>query len=147
MSNSYWITLTSDMVTKGLNKSELTIIKAGMHIDELDDMIADLIVEIRMIIASGGRSKLSGESSLIPHALKSAAVAILRYRLLTLYPNQVSDARTKEYETALRTLESVRSGQLIVADPAGDESPPTSPKPHFSGREQRWGHRRKKGIM
>lgn len=141
-----WSPLTEEILPACLDPSELesvTALRAQCMQDPVAQVLLGVSTELRTRIASGGRTRLQGGPADIPDALMPAATALVRYRLLTRFALEVSDARKAEWDQANQTLRELSSGAYVITD---DRTAPI-PAPRYAGRPIRWGPRSRKGIM
>jgi len=84
-----WITLTQDDLIGSLTAAELTAVQtkalAVGQVNPVPQKFVEAIQEIRGRVAACKENRL-GEGATIPEELKPAALAILRYRVLTRLP-------------------------------------------------------------
>lgn len=115
-----WITITDADVQTRLAGAELSAYrsaaKATGQADPLPEIISGVVDEVRGYVAACDRNTL-GAGSTIPEKLKSAALAMIRYRLITRLPLSIGDERKAEYNDALRLLERVSECKFSVEEP------------------------------
>jgi hypothetical protein len=118
-----WITLTQDDLLGKLAAAELTAVKtkalAVGQVNPVPEEVASAIQEIRGRVAAC-KSNTLGVGATIPEELKPAALAILRYRVLTRLPvaGLITPQREREYGDALALLSAVAAGKFVVEQPA-----------------------------
>lgn len=117
-----WEAITSTDVETVLNGPELEAVRrvagdaAGDDEDKLAAVIATVTNECRAFIEDCAENRL-GAAGTLPERTHHAALAIIRYRLLTRLDIPVSDARTSEWREALRFFEKVGRCEVKVEAP------------------------------
>lgn len=117
-----WVSLTEADVRTRLSSAELAAVNSVHAASGDTTLVASLITqvtdEIRGYVAAWPENKLE-EGAKIPSKLVGAALAIIRYRILSSLPSQtlLTEARKKESDDALRLLERVSEGKFRVEDP------------------------------
>jgi phage gp36-like protein len=123
-----WIAITESDVKTRLAGAELSALQtaalASGQSDPLPELIAQVVDEVRGYIAAGGFTL--GEGTVVPQKLKSATLAIIRYRVATRLPAKsfLNEDRVREYQDAIRLLEQVARGQFVVEEPTTPEDEP-----------------------
>lgn len=118
-----WITITEADLGERLAAAELTALQTaatGTHGNTVPDMLASVIAEVRGRVAANKANRL-GASGTIPEELRSAALAIARWRALNRLPGVKmlqDDARRLEYTDAVAMLASVADGKFAIEQPA-----------------------------
>jgi hypothetical protein len=120
-----WITLTAADVQGTLTAPELSAARTAAiavgQVDPLTDALARTVAEVRGYVGGAQRNTL-GEAGTIPDELKSAALDLVRYRVLTRLPLQGSsaliDQRKAAAEAAERLLREVAAGRFAIEQPA-----------------------------
>lgn len=131
-----WVTLTQDDLLAKLTAPELTAVKtkalAEGQENPVPEELANCIQEIRGRVAACGNNTL-GAGATIPHELVPAALAILRFRVLSRLPisTLITPAREREYNDALSLLKDVAACRFSIEQPETETtqkiSGPTSP--------------------
>src|SRR4051812_27549529 len=117
-----WITLTVDDVKPKLAAAELSALRsaalASGQGDPVAEILTEVVNEVRGYIAACERNTL-GAGVTIPDKLKSATLAIVRYRAATRLPVKsfLTEDRVKENEAAVRLLEQVAGCKFAVEEP------------------------------
>lgn len=147
-----WIEITTDDVQRKLAGAELTALKtkalsAGQE-DPLPDIISDVVGEIRGYVAACASNRL-GSGATIPEKLKSAALAMIRFRLATRLPvaSLLTDDRRKENSDALSLMRDVAGCRFAIEEP--DEVSTEvigAPMPKFGKRCRNFTRRTQDGI-
>jgi phage gp36-like protein len=116
-----WITISADDVKARMSSSELELLQnnqlADGQADPLPGIITSVADEVRGYVAAGGYTL--GTASTIPQKLLSAAVAIIRYRIINRFPSRrlLTEERIQENKEALRLLERVSDKKFVVEEP------------------------------
>ena len=121
-----WILLTQDDLLGKLTGAEVTAVTtkalAPGQVNPVPEEIANAIQEIRGRVAACPNNRLGDQAAgqLIPEELKPAALAIIRYRVLSRLPISalVTPAREREYNDALPLLSAVASCKFRIEQPA-----------------------------
>jgi len=119
-----WLTLTTTEVRTRLTGPEVGAVQAAAlaagQTDPLPDIVAQVVAEVRGYVAGHVSNHLELDPATIPSALQGAALAIIRYRLLTRLPGKalLTEDRVKENEQALLLLRMVARGEFAVDTPA-----------------------------
>ena len=124
-----WVTLTSTDLEGVMTAQEqlLAQVNAGGTPDRVVPMLANLVAEIRGMIATWGPNTLSADATKIPPSFVGRALAIAKWRVLTSIPDyQPDDARKLEYEAAEKFFTLVATGK-IRPEPADDAQPTAVP--------------------
>lgn len=121
-----WSRITASDVKTRLSGPELTALSGQAlstgQVDPLTDVIQQVVDEIRGYIAAAPRNHL-GHAGTIPSQLRSAALAMVRWRLGgRLSASQAvaifqTDARRKEYEDAITHLRDVANSRVAIEKP------------------------------
>lgn len=145
-----WITITEDDIKTRLAGAELSAYtsaaRASGQGNPLPEIITQVVSEIRGYIAACERNTLSvGE--MIPDKLLGAALAMIRYRLVTRLPLSVSDERKQEYTDAIRLLERVADCKFMVEEPLEpDDEQSSAPSPRITQRTRYFSRSQQDGI-
>ncbi len=133
-----WTTITGDDLDGIMTDEEkaLATVSAGGTIsDRAVPVVANLIAEIRGMIATWSPNTLSADATKIPPSFKARALIIARWRLLTAIPDyEPNAARKTEYEAAESFFKDVARGQNRP-QPADDAMPNEVPGEKPSGVE------------
>lgn len=117
-----WITLSESDLGERLAAAELTALQSaatGTHGNTVPDVMTSVVAEVRGRVAAN-KQNLLGAAGTIPEELRSAALAIARWRALSRLPGVRSlqdDARRQEYTDALALLAAVARGEFAVEQP------------------------------
>jgi hypothetical protein len=117
-----WAAITTDDVKRRLAGAEVTALQtaalASGQSDPLPETIIEVVDEVRGYIAAAGYSLEAGNT--VPSRLRSAALAMIRYRLATRLPVKafLTTDRVEENAAALRLMAQVSAGRFSVEDPA-----------------------------
>lgn len=118
-----WVTLTAADLEGVMTADEQLIaqISAGAETpDRVVPVLANLVSEIRGMIATWSPNTLSADTTKIPPSFVGRALAIGKWRILTGIPDyQPDDARKLEYEAAEKFFGRVAEGK-IRPEPADD---------------------------
>jgi len=113
-----WITITPEDVRTRLTAAELAAIQntslAPDQADPVPEVIEQVVDEVRGYVSNVATL---GSGSTIPSKLLSAALAIIRYRLLGRVGLKSGEDRRREYEDAVRLLERAADGKFRVEEP------------------------------
>ncbi|MFH0907190.1 MAG: phage protein Gp36 family protein [bacterium] len=142
-----WIPITEDDVKTRLAGAELAAYKsralAAGQADPLPEIIEQTVDEIRGYIAV--RNTLQNGVT-IPSKLKSAALALIVYRVITRLPVSVSRERTDENTRAEELLKLVADGKFRVeeattpsTEASGSQSPMITPRTRTFDRDSQDG--------
>lgn len=117
-----------------------TVALADGQTDPLPEILADVIHEVRGYVSACGRNTLA-EGATIPEKLKGAALAMIRYRLVTRLPAKslMNDDRRKENSDALHLMRDVAGCKFAVDEPTTPAAtqPAVLPSPTVSVRAAR----------
>lgn len=134
-----WVTLVVGDVKAKLAGAEVTALQtaalAAGQSDPVVEIIAEVTNEVRGYVAACARNTL-GSGATIPDKLKSAALAMIRYRSATRLPVKsfLTEERVNENKAALRLLEQVAACQFAIDEPTTASSEVISmPTPSISG--------------
>lgn len=134
-----WVEITEADVQTRLAGAELaayrSAAKATGQIDPLPEIINAVVDEVRGYVAACDRNTL-GVGNTIPEKLVSAALAIIRFRLITRLPLSIGEERKTEYSDALRLLERVSECKFAVEEPTvpDTDDAPAAPTPNLTTR-------------
>lgn len=137
-----WISITADDVLTKLAGAELSVFRTAAtavgQADPLPEIIEQVVDEVRGYVAACARNTL-GSAGTIPAKLKSATLAMIRYRLITRLPISIKEERKQEYRDALDLLSDVAACRFAVEEPttATTETLP-SPRPRISTPTRRF---------
>ncbi len=138
-----WITLTADDVATRFAEPELDALRGAAlaTVDPTDAVLASAVEEVRGYVANCPRNAL-GEPGAIPARLKSAALSVACWNLLSRLPvaSLATPERRQQYEDAVKLLQQVAACKYSVDAPALAESPASSsppPRPRITARESR----------
>lgn len=124
-----WNTITEDDIRSRLAAAELTSLKTVETVngqDVLADLISQVTDEIRGYVSACSINSLGAEGT-IPSRLMTAAVNLVRYRLLNRLPintPSLLQERKQEYRDSIQLLRDVAACKFQVDD--GD--PTTEPE-------------------
>lgn len=117
-----WVTLSVTDVAEKLAGGELTALRtAALAAGQEDPVAAELaavISEVRGYVAAGGFTL--GAGATVPDKLKSAALAMTRFRCANRLPTKsfLTPTRMDENRDALILLRDVAAGRFMVDEPA-----------------------------
>lgn len=117
-----WIVPSENDLGERLAAAELTALQnaaTGAHGNTVPDIMTSVVAEVRGRVAANKQNRL-GAAGTIPEELRSAALAIARWRALSRLPSLRSlqdDARRMEYTDALALLASVARGEFAIEQP------------------------------
>jgi hypothetical protein len=145
-----WITITENDIKTRLAGAELSAYtsaaKAQGQGNPLTEIISQVVSEIRGYVAACARNTL-GAGATIPDKLLSAALAMIRYRLITRLPLSISEERKREYDDAISLLERVSDCKFAVDEPAEASSEDIStPAPSMGTRTRNFSRTAQDGI-
>ena len=132
-----WFLLSSETLQPKVNGPELSALRAaalrGGHPDPLQEILSEVVQEIRGYVAAGGFAL--GPAGSIPENLLGAALAMIRYRLYTRLPGarSITDARWHDNEDALMLLRQVARGHFQITEEA-PPGPLVTPREEWFGR-------------
>lgn len=124
-----WNALTESDIKSRLAAAELTALKTVETVagqDVVADLISQVTDEIRGYVSACSINSLGADGT-IPDRLKTAAVNLIRYRLLNRLPIKtpsLMDERREEYKDSIQQLRDVAACRFHVDD--GD--PTTEPE-------------------
>ena len=125
-----WTTLTaSDLegVMTTYEQELATVAPSPGTPDRVGPVLANLVAEVRSMIATWAPNTLSADATKIPPGFKAQALIIARWRVLTAIPDyQQEDGRKGEYESANAFFLQVAKG-IIRPEPATDALASTVP--------------------
>ena len=140
-----WITIQPEDAQGKFAAAELAAIQSVQLSQDQSDPVATEIVnvvdEVRGYCAV--RNVLGPENT-IPSKLKDATLSILAYRIASRLPvkSLLTDARTKNYDDAIRLCERVAQGLFrIELATVQDTENSGMPAPSFSGRRPKFSRR------
>jgi hypothetical protein len=103
--------------------------------DRAVPIVADIVQEIRGMLASNQSNKLSADPLKIPPSFKRHALNLARWSLLTSIPGyQPGEARKLEFEAAQKFFDLVRQGKIRPEEP-DDAVTPVVPSEQPAGAE------------
>ena len=150
-----WTTLTSAKLESVMSTTEMAMAQRAVSLttpDRTPQILANLIAEIRGMIATWSPNTLSADTTLIPPSFVARALVLARGRVLSGLPSYSQDeARKKEMEDAEAFFLLVAKG-TIRPEPAADAvtNPVPSEKPSgveiISAPGSRTGRTRMDGI-
>ena len=117
-----WIAITESDVRTSLLSSELAAIQsphaASGDTQLVSKKIQEVVDEVRGYIAAWPDNQLE-EGAKIPSKLLGAALALIRYRIISSIPSQtlLTESRRTEKEDAMKLLERVSDGKFRIEDP------------------------------
>lgn len=140
-----WITITEDNIERRFTGGEFTAVREAALSDGQDDPLpeelASAIRRVRGSVAACTRNSV-GPDGTIPDELEDALLAILRYKLLTRFPEigLISQDRRQEYEDALSLLKDTARCDFAVEQPVNPVAEDTNntPLPAISSRNRRF---------
>jgi hypothetical protein len=122
--------------------------------DPIPEIIANVTARLRCEIASGGKTRLDQDTTLIPGSLKSLAVRMVlreaQSRLNAAAALPLSEDEREEARQDIRYLERIASGEVTV-EVAATPEPSASvqaavPSPRISSRTLRFDRRSTEGV-
>lgn len=147
-----WRALTAEDVHSAMSEPEVTAfttkLLVGGQADPLEEIVAQVTLEVREAIRSCRDNSLHATASYLPEGCIRHAVAMARFRLLTRVGDEISEERKMEYREAQGYLKEVSACKRYVEDPDGEESgqaPSPTPKV-VSARTRRFGRSDQDGI-
>lgn len=145
-----WISIEEDDVKTRLAGTELssyqTVALASGQSDPLPGIITQVVSEIRGYIAACASNAL-GDGETIPEKLLGTALAVIRYRLTTRLPIEVTEQRELEYKEAIRLLERVSECMFAIEEPEEeDDESISSPSPNIGSRTRNFDSDDQDGI-
>ena len=147
-----WISLSTEDVKPSLAGAELDALQTAALADGQADPVAAIITEvvneIRGYIAACKANSLE-EGIKIPEKLKSAAIAMIRYRSASRLPVRsfLTEARIEENKRAIRLLEQVARCEFAVEEPETPEDEViSSGTPSICAAEKKFSRRNQDGI-
>ncbi|BCU75991.1 phage protein Gp36 family protein [Luteolibacter sp. LG18] len=148
-----WITLTTDALVGALSDTERTTYRTHVAVtggvDPLPSILAAVTKRVRNAIRSWHENRLDPDPTTIADECEDAAICLIRYRLLSMIDEAVSEPRTNEWKDAVAFLKDVRAGRASIERP--DENPeapapPPSPSPRIIARRKRFSRDMQNGI-
>ena len=124
-----WTTITEATLHEALTEGEVSAVQsaalASGEPDPVPETIRKVVGEVRGYIGACEKNKL-GPLDTVPDQLVSAALSIIRFRLLNRFPELglQTDARKSEYDNALVLLRDVAACRFAVEQPPADEVGP-----------------------
>jgi len=118
-----WITLVEADVVSRLSSPETVALKSAAlatgQADPLAEIVSQVVQEVRGYVAANRANQL-GAGETIPDRLKSAALALIRWRLVNRLPVKglLTDERRRELEDAMTLLRDVAAGRFAIDAPA-----------------------------
>lgn len=117
-----WIPLTIADLKTSLNSQEVESYSTALADTEMpvraDEILAQVVQQIRDDIASYQLNVLSVEDDLIPDGYSYHALALARYRLLSSLPYcEITESRKEEYKEAIKFFDSVANGKRRPEQP------------------------------
>lgn len=148
-----WRAITDDDLLTGMNSYELEAFRnkaiADGQADPVPLLIAQTTMDVREAIRSCRDNSLSPDATLIPEGAIRHAVALIRHRLQTRFPDQAEAAedRRLEYREANKYLEAVASCSRSV-ERYGEAPDAQAPQigPRVDGRDRRFTRADQDGI-
>jgi phage gp36-like protein len=117
-----WITLVEADVVSRLSSPETAALKSAAlatgQADPLAEIVSQVIQEVRGYVAAHRANQL-GAGETIPDRLKSAALALIRWRLVNRLPVKglLTEERAREREEAITLLRDVAAGRFAIDAP------------------------------
>lgn len=150
-----WTTLTAAKLESVMTTYEQEMAQTATSLttpDRIPQILANLVAEVRGMIATWSPNTLSADTTLVPPSFVARALVLARGRVLSSIPDYVQDeARRKETEEAESFFRLVAKG-TIRPEPADDAitNPVPSEKPSaveiVSAPGSRTGRTRMDGI-
>lgn len=148
-----WITITESDIERRLTGGEFTAVREAAlsdgQPDPLPEEIASAVRRVRGSVAACSKNSV-GPDGTIPDELEDAFLAILRYKLLTRFPEigLISQDRRQEYEDALALLKDCARCDFAVEQPAEPEPEKTTSSlpPAISAPGRRFTRRQQDGA-
>lgn len=145
-----WITFTQDDVLASVNSPVLTAaINVALGANQQSPiavLIPDVIMQVRGYCR---RRNTLGPDNTIPNELKNAAIDIVIYRCANRIAPKVAEEKKKSYDDAIKTLEAVSEGSLLISIPDCPSAQVTSaPAPAFPDHAHKhgFGRNEERGI-
>lgn len=141
-----WSTIESDAILEEFSPQERSALLAIQgDSDNLPGILERVIKNARGAVEASGVTL--GEAGTIPDVLESAVVDIVRWRLLTSYP-QLKALQTKDrkdaHDAGTVLLKEVAKGEFKIAASGSTASP--SPSPSFGDRERNFTRDSQEGL-
>lgn len=117
--------------------------------DPLPSILDTVTKKVRNAIRSNPNNRLHPDATLIAEECLDAAVCLIRYRLLSIIDDAVSDPRTEEWRDANAFLKDVRAGRATIEQPNEDPEAPQAaptPSPLITARRRRFGRDQQDGV-
>jgi phage gp36-like protein len=140
-----WTTLDKSFLLANMLSAEvvaLSALKSSAQEDPVEKAIESMCQEIYGFLANAGYAV--PEYAAIPKELERAALALIRWEVLTRVPGATSlqtETRKDAATEARALLKLVAEGKFKVtpldSDAAAEEQPNGPPKPTFTGRARR----------
>lgn len=147
-----WITLSETNLGERLAAEELEALQTaavGDFGNTVPDVLASVVAEVRGRVAAESKNQL-GPTGTIPEELKSAALAIARWRILSRLPGMKflqDEARRAEYSDALSLLAAVADGKFAIVQPENPIEANTGVvEPSISTKCSHWSRQRQNGA-
>jgi len=146
-----WITITADDVRSILSQPEIEAVDEE-HLETgqtspLTVILSTVTKRVRAHVASGGNTL--GATGTIPDELLSAALALIRFELLTRLPGDtwLNEDRRAAKRDAVDELKMAARGELmIVAPTTAATSQPSFPSPSFDDPEPDFDQESQEGV-
>jgi phage gp36-like protein len=117
-----WIAISESAVRSTLAAAELSALRtvqlAAGQMDPLAEIIERTVDEVRGYVAANPLNRV-GAAGTIPGELEAAALALVRYRLVTRLPLKtlLTEARKDEQRDAITLLRDVAGGRFAILPP------------------------------
>lgn len=139
-----WITLAVTDVSTTLAGAEVSALQTAAlssgQSDPVAAILADVVNEVRGYVAASGTTL--GEGATIPDKLKSAALALCRYRCATRLPVKsfLTEDRKNANTQAIELLRDVAARRFAVEEPetADTTEAIAGPRPAVTARVRRF---------
>lgn len=155
-----WVTLTDDDLMSSMTARERDLFGTSVTsdaggtpdgpADRVVPLLADVVAEVRMQVASYQGNTLDADTGKIPEGCRANALALGRWRLLATMPNyEPSKAREMEYQAAMRFFEKVAEGKikpLPSEDAEANPNPPANSAEVVSSTLRRGGRTNMEGL-
>ena len=144
-----WVAITETMLTEALSSLELEAYRSSGLATGQADPVANTILraveEVRGYVAAGGNTL--GADGTVPERLLDAALSIIRYRVLTRLPLDVSQDRRTARDDAYQLLRDVAARRFLIEQPVtADTEESAKPLPKISVRDTFLDRAKQEGI-
>lgn len=127
-----WIAITSADVDDYLVAAKADALRsAALRVGQTDTVsrvIADVVQQVRLDVASSPRNVLDSDTTKIPTSLKVVALDIIIARLHLRLQQKLTQDQVDCQKEAERKLDLVRKGDLLIEESASPEAEATAQK-------------------